>query len=115
MLNQVGQDYDLRTIRAILLHDPSLPWAIVCMIVVYQLGKRAEWMRRIVVPAFAASIPLAVWLWDIPFTRGIVHRHFHDGQFLLAPGVPLNTLWIYGLCAAIYLLLQMALLRRAAR
>lgn len=102
MLNQVGQDYNLQTIRAIALHDASLPWAILCMIAVYQLGKGAPWIRRIVVPAFAASIPLTVWLWDIPFTRGIVHRHFHDGQFLIAPGIPLNTLWIYGMCLAMY-------------
>ncbi|HEY2011962.1 MAG TPA: hypothetical protein VGH38_00615 [Bryobacteraceae bacterium] len=115
ILNTYGRDYDLATVRKLFLHDPSLPWAIAVMVLVYHVGRRSSAIRRAAVPAFAASLPLSLWLWDIPFTSQVVCRHFHDGRALLAPGVPLTTLWIYGLCLLVYLAFQYVLFRRGRR
>ena len=112
ILNLNGSDYNLPALRQLFLHDPSLPWAIVTMIVVYHLGKGAAWLRRAAVPAFTAFIPLSIWLWDIPFTGRLICRTFHDRRFHLAPGVPLGTRWIYCLCFLIYGVFQAILLLR---
>ena len=112
MLNGLGEDYTPGAMKALLLNDPSLPWAIAIMMFIHHAGKRVCWLRRAVVPAFAASIPLSVWLWDIPFTGRYIHRTFHDGAACIAPGVPLSTKWIYALCLFIYVVFQAVLIRR---
>jgi hypothetical protein len=112
MLNPFGNDYNLTTIRGMFLHDPSLPWAITAMAGVYHLGTGRPWLRRAAVPAFTASLPLSIWLWDIPFTGRIICRNFHDGRVVLFHGLPLTTKWVYVFCFIIYLAFQAILLRR---
>jgi hypothetical protein len=115
MLETFGDDYTVESVRQLFLRDPSLPWAIAAMVLVYHVGKRSPWVRRAVAPAFAASIPLSVWLWDIPFSGRAVCRHMHDGRMMLAEGVKLDTKWICALCLLFYLAIQSILFYRRRR
>src|SRR5438067_8967145 len=87
ILETFGNDYNLSSLRQLLLRDPSLPWAIAAMVLVYHLGLRSNFIRRAAAPAFAAFLPLSVWLWDIPFTGRVICHHLHDRHMMLAPGI----------------------------
>jgi hypothetical protein len=115
ILETHGTDYNFQSVRDLFLHDPSLPWAIVAMVLVYHLGKHSPALRPVVVPAFAASIPLSIWLWDIPFSGRTICRHMHDGRIVLPGGIPLTTRVVYGLCFFLYLMLQSILFLKRRR
>ena len=114
MLETYGTDYNFAALKQLFLRDPSLPWAIVAMVVAYHLGKAWPLLRQAAAPAFAALLPLTIWLWDIPFSGRFVCHHLHDGRVHLA-GVRLNTTWIYALCLLLYCIFQSMLVYRKTR
>jgi hypothetical protein len=110
MLNRIGPEYDAPTIALWLSRDPSLPIAVALSVAVYAAGRRWPAVRSFVAPALVASLPLVIWIWDIPFTRRIVCDSFHDGRLMIA-GVVVSTGWIYLLSFVLYLMLL--LIKRA--
>lgn len=111
MLNKIGNDYTLPTIRRWLSIDPSLPLAIAIALVVMLIGLRWKWIRTLAAPAVIASIPLTLWVWDIPFTGRIICDSFHDGRLRIGSTV-VTTGWMYGASAIAYLLLMLYRERR---
>ena len=115
ILETHGRDYNLASVRDLFLKDPSLPWAIVAMVVVYRVGKKFRALRTAVVPAFCASLLFSLWLWDIPFSGRAIHRHWHDKHLLLPAGIPLSTKLFYILSLIFYLLLEAVLFLKRRR
>lgn len=83
-------------VRLWLLRDPSLPYAVLVVLALWRLVPE-DLARRF----FLAFLPLAVWLWDIPFTGRFVHRTMHDGR-LQVGGVIVHTHHVYALCALLF-------------
>ena len=104
MLNRIGPDYTARTITEWLSRDPSLPLGLVAATALLAAGARWAFLRRIAAPALIASIPLSLWIWDIPFTSRIICDSFHDGRLRLGDTV-IGSRWIYLLSALIYVAL----------
>jgi hypothetical protein len=115
MLQNHGQDYNLQSVRHLFLHDPSLPWAIAAMVLLYHLGKKSSVLRTAAFPAFTASLPISLWLWDIPFSRRMICRHFHDGRMGLGRGFLTDTRLVYGFCLLLYLAFQAILFFKRRR
>lgn len=115
MLNPFGDDYTPSVIHAWLLGDPSLPWAIILAGVCWVLGTIYAPLKMMVAPVFSSTLPLSVWLWDIPFSGRFICRHFHDGGLALATGVPLSTRHFYGLAGLLYLAFVGAILVKERR
>ncbi len=104
ILNNFGDEYTLPVVGNWLTHDPSLFLAIGLSILIYHVGKRFVWVRRMANPIPLAFLPLTVWIWDIPFSGRWLCRHFHDGLFCIFPGHPLRTLYVYALSIGLYAL-----------
>lgn len=112
MLNRIGPDYDLHTIGLWLSRDPSLPLGIVIALIVYFAGKKFGFLRTITAIGVVASVPLVVWVWDIPFTHRIVCSSFHDSKLRLPDGTIVTSLWIYVLSAILFVALMIFRYRR---
>jgi hypothetical protein len=110
MLNKIGPDYTLPTIRLWLSIDPSLPLAVAFALVVLVAGLRWTWVRLLAAPALIATIPLTLWVWDIPFTGRWICHSFHDGRLSIG-STRITTPWVYALSAGVYVFF---LLRRNA-
>ena len=95
MLNRIGEDYTPHVIALWLSRDPSFPIAIATSVVIWLTGKRWAWIRSYSALALAASIPLVLWIWDIPFTGRIICHSFHDRRLRLSDGTVVTTRWIY--------------------
>ncbi len=52
----------------------------------------------------AATLPVSVWLWDIPFSGRVICHAFHDGRIRVL-GLTVGTRHIYLLCAVLYAIL----------
>jgi hypothetical protein len=115
MLNLFGDDYNPATLWLLFRSDPSLPWAIVILVVVYRLGKPSPGLRRIAAPAFLASLPLTVWLWDIPGTGRYICHHFHDGRVIPMLGFALSTKYVAAFCLFLYVVFQAVLSMKRTR
>lgn len=103
MLNPVeGSDYTPSILYKWLSRDPSLPWAIVCMVIVYHIGNFLHWMRYLVAPAFLSFLPLSIWIWDIPFTGRFICHHFHDGRLMFMSGYPVKSKYFYLIGIVLY-------------
>jgi hypothetical protein len=105
IMNKIGPDYTVETIKRWLSIDPSLPLAVAFALVALVAGMRWTWVRSIVAPAIVASIPLVVWIWDIPFTGRIICDSFHDGRLRIG-STRITTPWVYCLSAVLYVFLM---------
>jgi hypothetical protein len=80
VLNLVGNDYYPSVLAKWASSDPS-PWlAMILTVVTYVVGARKPLFRPLVMAFLIAFLPLAIWVWDIPYTGGIVCRTLHDGK-----------------------------------
>jgi hypothetical protein len=79
-----------------LARDPSLPWAIL-LVVALRVAIGEAVARRF----FLATLPLTVWLWDVPFSGRWVHRTMHDGHAVIG-GAVVHTHHVYALCALLF-------------
>ena len=84
MLNPFkGPDYsDLPTLWKWISRDPSLPWAIAIAFSTYSAGKTCPVVKLLTACFTVSFLPLAVWIWDIPFTGRYIES-FHDGRLHL--------------------------------
>jgi hypothetical protein len=114
MLEGFGDDYTARAVADWLSHDPSLLCAAVAVFALYYLGRHRPWVRRVAAPAFISTLPVSIWIWDIPFSHRSICSHFHDGRLSILLGVPVSTKSLYMLSATVYAaILLIANLRRA--
>jgi hypothetical protein len=111
MLNPFGHDYTLQVLSLWLANDPSLPLAALAALAGYLLGNRVRGLRKFLAPFLIAFAPLALWVWDIPFTERIVCTLWHDNRVILAEGIPLKGRHFYILGVAIYSALMLRGLR----
>ena len=112
MLNRIGDDYTPGVVALWLRRDPSLPWAIVLAVCAYLAGRRSEKVRLLLAPVFISSLPLSLWIWDIPFSSRYICDIAHDENILTIAGLPMSTEAVYLLSAAAYLLLLLAMIVR---
>jgi hypothetical protein len=101
MLNRIGEDYTIPVIALWLSRDPSLPIACAIALAIFFAGRRFDVLRRLAAPVLFATIPLTIWIWDIPFTGRIICHSFHDGRLRIGD-TPFATRWLYLLSALIY-------------
>jgi len=111
MLNPFGGEYDLQTVGLWLSRDPSLLFAILIALLVFKLGERLAALRWVVVSFLIAFMPLALWIWDVPWSGRIICHGFHDGRVLLAEGIPLKSRHFYVLGTVLQPILLTASLR----
>jgi len=102
--------YDWPTLKAWLSRDPSLPWAIGCSIMIYYCGKKNLTLRVLAKSFFFSFIPLAIWIWDIPFTGRFIHKHFHDSKLVIY-GTIISSRYFYMFGAALGVVLSGILLQ----
>jgi hypothetical protein len=89
ILNNFGQDYTLRVVMLWLRSDPS-PWlALLGAMGTFALSLYSPAFRLAALAFAIATIPLSLWIWDIPFTGRIICRLGHDGRS------PVNTHDLY--------------------
>ncbi len=91
----------------LLREDPSLPWAVAAAVLTYRAGKNRRPVRRLVGPLFASTVPLSVWLWDLPFSGRVLCRTVHDGN-LKVGRVKVRSAHFYPLAAGAYVALLAA-------
>jgi hypothetical protein len=99
-------DYTSAGVAAWLRADWSPRLAIAIAGCAYFLGIRSNDVRAATLAFVVAFAPLAVWIWDIPWSSRIVCRFLHDGR----AGLLTRHLYVSG--AVIWLMLA-SLLRRA--
>jgi hypothetical protein len=102
MLNSIGADYHPGVVLMWLSRDPS-PWVgAIIAVITYVAGTRFTTLRILVAPLVIASIPLSIWIWDIPFTGRTVCYALHDGRLRIG-SFPVTTGTFYVLSMAIYI------------
>jgi len=94
MLNPFG-DEALSTYLAWLSRDPSLPWAIICAVIIYTAGTSQSWLETLVLPFLIGFLPLGIWIWDIPLSGRIICRTFHDNRLILPMLGPVHSMHLY--------------------
>jgi len=85
ILNNFGQDYTLSVLALWLSHDPSPYVALLGAMGTFALALYSPTFRLAALAFAIATIPLSMWIWDIPFTGRIICRLGHDGRS------PINT------------------------
>jgi hypothetical protein len=80
ILNNFGPDYTPDVIMAWLSLDPSPYVASIGALLIFMGAMRYPALRLAVLASLIATIPLTIWIWDIPFTERIVCRLGHDGR-----------------------------------
>jgi hypothetical protein len=115
MLNRIGSDYSVDVIARWLTRDPSLPLAVVTAIATYMAGLRWPMIRQAVWPFVVSFMPLAIWIWDVPFTGRAICRAYHDGRLQLDDGHVVSSAWFYVGGAILYLMIVGSLLVRRKR
>lgn len=96
-----GGDDRAADVRRLLREDGSLPWAVALAAATYRLGKRQPGVRRLCAPLVPGFFPLAVWLWDLPFSRRALCEYLHDGKLAMG-GRGVRTAHVYALSAGLY-------------
>ena len=89
ILNNFGSEYTPDVVMTWLSLDPSPYVALAGSLVVFILATYYPILRLAIVASLIATIPLTVWIWDIPFTGRIICRLGHDGRW------PVNSLDLY--------------------
>jgi hypothetical protein len=89
ILNNFGADYTLDVVARWLRADPSPYVGLLGAMGTFALALYSP-LLRIAALAFAiATIPLSIWIWDIPFTGRIICHLAHDGR------APVNSFDFY--------------------
>jgi hypothetical protein len=83
ILNNFGSDYTPSVLMIWLSLDPSPYVALICALAVFVLILYYPPLRLAVLAGVIATIPLTIWIWDIPFTGRIVCMWGHDGRSAL--------------------------------
>jgi hypothetical protein len=83
ILNNFGPEYTLAVVTAWLSSDPSPYVALIGGLAVFALALYYPALRLAVLAFLIATIPLTIWIWDIPFTERIVCRLGHDGRTMI--------------------------------
>ncbi len=73
-------DYTPHAVSIWLTADWSLLVALLSAAVMYLLGGSHKTIRMPVLAFVIAFAPLALWVWDIPFSGRIICRFLHDGR-----------------------------------
>jgi hypothetical protein len=115
MLNKIGPDYTPHVIALWLSRDPSLPIAILLSVAIWMIGRRWMWVRSVSALALVASVPLVLWIWDIPFTGRIICHSFHDRKLTLSDGTVVTSIWIYLTSLVLFAVLALVRLARSMR
>jgi len=102
MLNPFGPEYTPSVLANWITHDPSLPVALLIAALVFVAGLRLP-LARSWVPAFLiAFVPLALWIWDVPFAGRPICACCHDGRLVL-PGIGrVSSRHVYAFCAGVF-------------
>jgi len=93
MLNNFGPDYTLSVVAHWLHSDPSPYLGLLGAMGTVALAMYSPILGDAALAFAIATIPLSLWIWDIPFTGRIICRLGHDGR------LPVNTLDLYILAA----------------
>jgi hypothetical protein len=80
ILNNFGSEYTLSVLAAWLTADPSPYIALILSLAVFAMAMYYPGLRLAVVAFLIATIPLSIWIWDIPFTGRFVCHWGHDGR-----------------------------------
>ena len=83
ILNNFGPEYTLAVVTGWLSSDPSPYIALIGGLAVFALVLYYPALRLAVLAFLIATIPLTIWIWDIPFTGRIVCRLGHDGRAMI--------------------------------
>lgn len=102
MLRYFGYDYNLPALMKWLSNDPSPYLAAMLTPVAYGAGKKYPVLRPWALAFLIGFSPLALWIWDIPFSGRVVCRHLHDGRS------GMHSWYLYMLGAVLTLLLPWA-------
>src|SRR6478672_779573 len=99
MLESFGADYSAPgALAAWLSQDPSLPSAIAMTFVIFLAGKQFPSVKIFAACFSVSFLPLALWIWDIPFTGRFICVHAHDDRLKIL-GWPVNSSHLYMLGA----------------
>jgi hypothetical protein len=99
MLESFGADYSAPGVLAAWLsQDPSLPSAIAMTFVIFLAGEQFPSVKIFAACFFVSFLPLALWIWDIPFTGRFICVHAHDDRLKIL-GWPINSSHLYMLGA----------------
>jgi hypothetical protein len=106
MLNPFWKGGDGAWLR-LLGHDPALPVAFFLALLLFGLGRALPAVRSHVALFGVAFAPLALWLWDLPFSERVIHAHLHDLR-VVVHGVALQSRHFYALGVVLYVGLLLA-------
>lgn len=93
ILNNFGRDYTPEVVLTWLELDPSPGLGLLCALLIFAVSAYFPIIRLAALAFAIATIPLSLWIWDIPFTGRIVCALGHDGRW------PLRTFYLYILAA----------------
>jgi hypothetical protein len=83
ILNPFGPRYDWPTVMAWLRGDPSPYIGLVLAAAVYIAGRAVPAVQPIALALLGATIPLSLWIWDLPFGDRPICALAHDGRSVI--------------------------------
>lgn len=107
ILNNFGSEYTPTVIMIWLSLDPSPYVGLICAVAVFIAAVYYPPLRLAILACVIATIPLTVWIWDIPFTGRIVCMWGHDGRS------PINSIDLYLFAAIAFVPIWYWLWRRS--
>jgi len=72
------------------LADLSLPIASILVLIIYYIGRKYNFIQKLIYPVPFSFLIYSLYVWDIPFTQRIICREFHDGRCVLFGGLVLK-------------------------
>jgi hypothetical protein len=103
MLRPFGADYSsVEALSAWLSRDPSLSWSLAVALGTFFLGRQIPLIKILAVCMLISFMPLAIWIWDIPFTGRLICHHAHDDK-LQVLGWSVTSRHFYGLGVVVFL------------
>ena len=114
MLRPFGVDYSsLEALSAWLSRDPSPPWSLAMALATFFLGKQVPLIKILAVCLLISFMPLAIWIWDIPFTGRFICIHAHDDK-LQVLGWSVKSRYFYFLGVVLFVSFLIMTLRKPA-
>jgi hypothetical protein len=111
MLESFGADYsDSDALAAWLSQDQSLPVAIAMTFVIFFAGRQFVSIKIFAACFVGSFLPLALWIYDIPFSGRIIHMHAHDDRLSIL-GWPVRSRHFYMLGAISFVGFMLAMWR----